>query len=504
MARSEEAIVEEDLVPGTTVGEYVVGEKLGEGAFGKVFRAVHPLIGKLAAIKVLSTRYAADPQVVSRFVSEARAVNQIAHKNIIDIFSFGRLPDGRHYFIMELLEGAPLDELLQHRGHLTPEEAIPLLRGLGRALDAAHAKGIVHRDLKPANVFICHDEDGPGTPKLLDFGIAKLFTEERPTEHKTRTGAPIGTPYYMSPEQCQAAAIDHRTDIYAFGVMCFQLLSGRLPFTGENYVEILVKHIQTEPPRLSSVAESLSPAFDEPILAMMAKDPDSRPASLALAVQSLEKAAEAAGLAVSLGLSGSGPLIPPTDSQVERLEAAMNHPGLASTYLSHRDSIDAKPKKMSPIAMVFAFVAVAALLGGGLSAWQRSAKTAASPRAAVVTPPAQVALPTAEIPPPEVVPPPPELVKLRFEGSPEGARVLDESGAELGTLPFELEREASAEPLVVRIEAERHQSQSQTLSLERDITLQVALQAEKQPRRETSRVRRAPRKPHRDDIEEAF
>jgi serine/threonine-protein kinase len=189
-----------DLQPGQQVGEYVVDGKLGEGGFGAVFKGTHPLIGKQVAIKVLNRQFSSNPQMVSRFISEARAVNQIRHRNIIDIFSFGSLADGRQYYVMELLAGVPLDNYLEQRGRLTLAEAIPILRSVARALDAAHAKGIAHRDLKPENIYIAQDDDGTPFPKLLDFGIAKLLSGDAPHQHKTRTGAPMGTPYYMSPE----------------------------------------------------------------------------------------------------------------------------------------------------------------------------------------------------------------------------------------------------------------------------------------------------------------
>src|SRR5688572_12034772 len=215
---------DQDLDAGQTVGEYVIDDKLGEGGFGAVFKATHPLIGKQVAIKVLFRQYSANPQMVSRFISEARAVNQIRHKNIIDIFSFGQLPDGRHYYVMEYLQGVTLDEHLGMRGRLTMGDALPILRQLARALDAAHAKGIAHRDLKPENIFIAAGDDEV-YPKLLDFGIAKLLVDGK-RQHKTRTGAPIGTPYYMSPERCRGRDVDHRTDIYSFGILAYQMLTG--------------------------------------------------------------------------------------------------------------------------------------------------------------------------------------------------------------------------------------------------------------------------------------
>ncbi len=289
-----------DLQPGQKVGEYVIEAKAGEGGFGTVYRASHPLIGKIAAIKVLNRQYSSDPEMVSRFVAEARAVNQIRHRNIIDIFAFGALEDGRHYYVMEFLEGAPLDEHLDQGGALPLAEAIPILRAVARALDAAHAKGIAHRDLKPENIFLAHESDGAVFPKLLDFGIAKLLgSTAGGAMHKTRTGAPIGTPYYMSPEQCRGRDVDHRTDIYAFGVVAYKLLTGVVPFDGDDYMDILLKQIGEEPIPPSTLNAALSPAIDEAIAWMMKKDPAARPPNLITAMRALEEAAVAAGVAVA-------------------------------------------------------------------------------------------------------------------------------------------------------------------------------------------------------------
>ncbi len=295
--------IDQELVPGDVVGEYRIEGKLGEGGFGTVYSAVHPLIGKKAALKMLHRQYSTNPQMVSRFIAEARAVNQIRHRNIIDIFSFGALPDGRQYYLMELLDGSPFDEYLKRKGRLPPEQALPILRTVARALDAAHAAGIAHRDLKPENIFLCFDEDGAVIPKLLDFGIAKLLSTTS-GGHKTRTGAPMGTPAYMSPEQCRGQNIDHRTDIYAFGVLCHQVLTGRLPFDGDAVMDILVKHMTAPPPRASQHNPELKPELDAPIAHMLAKEPGDRPATLGAAVEELYDAARRAGYSVGGAASG--------------------------------------------------------------------------------------------------------------------------------------------------------------------------------------------------------
>ncbi len=325
----------EDLPAGAVVSEYRIERLIGEGSFGKVYAAVHPVIGKFAAVKVLSVEYAHKPQFVSRFVEEARAVNLIRHRNIVDIFGFGSLPDGRPYFVMELLEGLPLGDYLKQRGRMPIGEAIPVLRKVARALGAAHAAGIAHRDLKPDNVFLTFDEDGICFPKLLDFGIAKLMGSSA-AGHRTATGTPMGTPLYMSPEQCKGENVDHRTDIYAFGMVVHEVLTGRLPFDVKNVAEIMVAHLSQQPSPMSSAAPDLPPALDGPVLQMLAKDPQDRPQQIVAGLEALAEAARQAGLAVPSAvpsdLSGhlaappagspeaaTGPTVPVTGSMVDGL-----------------------------------------------------------------------------------------------------------------------------------------------------------------------------------------
>ncbi|MGC4067733.1 MAG: serine/threonine-protein kinase [Polyangiaceae bacterium] len=284
-----------DLVPGDVVGEYVVIRRLGEGGFGTVYEAMHPVIGKRAAVKVLHATYSADESMTSRFVAEARAVNQIRHKNIVDIFSFGDLSDGRHYYVMELLEGVPLDAYLEKRGRLPVEEALPILHAIAKALSAAHEAGIAHRDLKPENVILELDSDGFVHPKLLDFGMAKLLKSGAMQIHKTRSGAPIGSPRYMSPEQCRGVEVDSRTDVYAFGCMAYRMLAGVTPFDASTALELMMAHVSSPPSPPSSHTPELSPLFDEPILRMLEKQPDSRPQTLLLAYATLREAATKQG-----------------------------------------------------------------------------------------------------------------------------------------------------------------------------------------------------------------
>jgi serine/threonine-protein kinase len=390
--------VDPDIAAGAIIGEYRIESKLGEGGFGAVYKAIHPLIGKSAAIKVLNRTYSSNPQMVSRFIAEARAVNQIRHRNIIDIFAFGALPDGRQYYLMELLEGSTFDGWLDKHGRLPVDQAIPILRAVARALDAAHAKGIAHRDLKPENIFLCFEEDHVVQPKLLDFGIAKLMTDGT-SGHKTRTGTPMGTPMYMSPEQCRGQNVDHRTDVYSFGVLVFQVLTGKLPFDGEAVMDILVKHMTQPAPKPSSVAD-LSPELDAPILHMMEKSPDARPQTIGAAVDELQAAAVRAGFSVPAvaalamgGAASSGAATATTAPNITPMSSATpggSTSGAAPPHLTPSQLMElaqaktlagseasvapeaATPKKKSAVGMVVAgVVVVAALAAAGVFAVTR-------------------------------------------------------------------------------------------------------------------------------------
>ena len=198
---------------------------LGEGGMGAVYSATHPVIGKQAAIKVLSRSLCAEPAAVERFQLEARAVNQIRHPNIVDVFSIGKLHDGRSYFVMEWLQGCTLEARI-HSGRMMLGEAAAILEQVCDALEAAHEKQIVHRDLKPENVFLVAVRGNRQLVKLLDFGIAKLAPGDMLRSTKPRTGVVMGTPAYMSPEQARGKSVDHRTDIYALGGMAYHMVLG--------------------------------------------------------------------------------------------------------------------------------------------------------------------------------------------------------------------------------------------------------------------------------------
>jgi serine/threonine-protein kinase len=275
-----------DLPEGMEVGEYRVLRKIGEGGMGAVYAAVHPVIGKRVAIKVLAPHIAKHPELVRRFVDEARAVNKIGHPNIVDIFSFGWLPDQRHYFAMEYLEGQNLTDRMK-AGPIAIDEARRLLGQICSALEAAHQTGIVHRDLKPDNIWVAQPRHGESFAKLLDFGIAKLLGDGDAGAH-TVTGAIMGTPAYMAPEQCRGVGVGPRADVYALGVILYEMFTGRTPFQG-SFVELITQHLSDMPAPPSRHAP-IAPALERLILSCLEKDPEKRPASPAALRQQLEAA----------------------------------------------------------------------------------------------------------------------------------------------------------------------------------------------------------------------
>jgi len=264
--------LKKELAPGTRCGDYEIETKIGEGAMGAVYRAIHPTIGKHVAIKVMSQRLFDEPDAHKRFVTEARALSAIRHPGIVDIFGIGRLPDGRTFLTMQWLEGENLGARLK-RGPLAMSEALDIIRQVARALEAAHAKDIVHRDLKPENVFlqIINDEL---FVKLLDFGLAKASHKDVAV---TRSGQILGTPLYMSPEQCRSKGVDHRTDIYALGCLSYELLCGRVPFQHDNAAELIAAHLNAEPPSPRSLRPDLPLVLERLLRNMVAKLPDDRP-----------------------------------------------------------------------------------------------------------------------------------------------------------------------------------------------------------------------------------
>jgi serine/threonine-protein kinase len=275
-------VVTQDLriSPGDLIADYQVTGRLGEGGMGTVYAGVQPVIGKQVAIKVLLREFASNAEVVNRFIQEARAANQARSRYIVDIFSFGELNDGRHYFVMEQLDGKSLREVLNEKKVLSFDDGNAILRGMAKGLHAAHEKGIIHRDIKPENIMVLEEEDGTLTAKILDFGIAKLQGNMANPDFATKTGAAMGTPFYMSPEQCRGVDVDHRTDIYAVGIIMFEMFAGELPFKANSYIELVNKHLFASPPELRTLNPEASAQLEAFTMRCIAKNPDERPQSM--------------------------------------------------------------------------------------------------------------------------------------------------------------------------------------------------------------------------------
>lgn len=290
---------DDELEAGTGVGEYVVERFLGAGAMGEVYAGIQPVIGKKVAIKVLKREVAATSDGAERFKREAKAANQIDHPNVIDVFSFGRLDDGRLYLVMDLVEGRSLRKAIT-AGPLPLPIALDVLGQIASALDAAHAKGVVHRDLKPDNVMLSGGPDSSAQKVfVLDFGLAKLLTPDGvdpKTSMLTGQGVWLGTPGYMAPEQWSADGAIPASDRYALGVMSFELLAGALPFEAKSLPQMMEQHFRAKVPALSQRGAIALPAAFDPIVARaMAKDPDARFATATEMVDALRAAAGSRG-----------------------------------------------------------------------------------------------------------------------------------------------------------------------------------------------------------------
>ncbi|NVB82015.1 MAG: protein kinase [Kofleriaceae bacterium] len=269
---------EQRLGAGTRIGEYTIERFIGAGAMGEVYAGRHPVIGKRVALKVLRHELASSAEAAERFIREARAVNQIEHENVIDVFAFGRLDDGRLYLVMDLVEGKSLRAHLVD-GPLDLAAALDILDVIAAALDAAHAKGVVHRDLKPDNIVLSNAT--PPKIFVLDFGIAKLVSNASEGGSAgpgtlTGQGTWLGTPSYMAPEQWSADGAGPASDRYALGVIAFELLAGAPPFSASSAPGMMEQHFRAKVPALASRGASVPAAIDDVLERALAKEPDAR------------------------------------------------------------------------------------------------------------------------------------------------------------------------------------------------------------------------------------
>jgi serine/threonine-protein kinase len=497
---------------GQAIGSYQIVALLGEGGMGAVYLGEHQHIARKAAIKVLLPEFSANQQIVARFFNEARATSLIRHPGIVDILDCSILPDGNAYIVMEHLVGESLGAHLRRAGRLAPTRALFLARHIADALAAAHNQKIVHRDLKPDNVFVMSGSEAAPI-KILDFGIAKLMhTSSREGSYKTRTGSIMGTPVYMSPEQCRGAgAIDHRTDIYSLGCIIFEMIAGRPPFTFEGFGELIQAHLSTPPPRLRSLDPTVPAAVDALCDRLLSKTPDGRPQTMRDLIAELDAVIAAAPGAAASGRVADRPVaaIP-----VARTVApTIDRPATADRVRAQTTLGSASSEKISVVtdtddALVPAARSAKPLLAGvgvlavaGVALWfglrppgndaivAKPAPGPTAPPAPAPTPVPPTPTPTTTssgttptptpIPTPTPTPtpaPPTRKVKVVITSEPPGADVcLAKNRLWLGKTKFEWSTEKSTRAAKLLIRKHGYRGQELTVAADRDATKQVTL-----------------------------
>jgi len=292
------ATVVDPLVGHTLDDKYRLEEKLGIGGMGTVYRARHLLIDRPVAVKVLNQRFVEDEAARTRFRREARAAGRLQHANAVTVTDFGESHDGYVYLVMELLEGRTLREVLAKEAPLDVARSVSLMLQIAGAVAAAHEAGIIHRDLKPANIFIVQRADVPAVVKVLDFGIAKLAAESLDEDEAmalTQVGAMIGTPRYMSPEQCDGLDLTPAADVYSLGCILYEMLTGTVPFSGSTPLAIAMKQISDTPRSPREFVSTIPVPLERVVLHTLEKRPENRPANAAEFSKELLETAERLG-----------------------------------------------------------------------------------------------------------------------------------------------------------------------------------------------------------------
>lgn len=326
-----------DLV-GKKLDVYEILSMLGAGGMGEVYEARHTLIGRRCAIKVLHSVLEANEELLARMIREAQAASSIGHPNIVEVYDFRQAPTGSHYMVMELLEGKSLEDILDENGLLDVQPALVILTHVLSALKAAHAKKIVHRDLKPDNVFITKTKRGGYEPKILDFGISKFTNPADENLRLTKTGAVMGSPYYMSPEQASGKAdIDGRADLWACGVMLFEMLTAEVPFEGNNYNEVIANILLKKPPRLAELRQNIPAPIQQIIDRALAKNRQERYADAAEMMADVMTAVESES--VEVGGLRIDPQQP--DPEPKALDESWNGEAIADAGGDTRDDEEA-------------------------------------------------------------------------------------------------------------------------------------------------------------------
>ncbi|MDB4990166.1 MAG: Serine/threonine protein kinase PrkC, regulator of stationary phase [Myxococcaceae bacterium] len=444
-----EAGPSKDVLLGTLVdGRYRIDAQIGEGGMGVVYKATHIALNKTLALKILRGEVAKEPEAVQRFMQEAQAATSIGHENIIDIHDSGQLPDGTAYFVMEFLSGHPLNDMIKRGGSIPTRDALHILRQIASALGAAHARGIVHRDLKPDNVFLVKRGELDNFVKVLDFGIAKVGTSKN---RLTRTGMVFGTPHYMSPEQAAGQGVDARTDIYALGVIMYEMFTGRVPFDADTFMGVLTKHMFEKPaPMSDGNSERQLGALEQITMRALEKKPENRYESMDALVADLDRVS-GGGRPRSVGAQRpsaelADALEPRSKSELhleQQQQADAQHP--STSYSEPVLPIGPRwPWFLGGAAALVAIVGLALALRGGSPTPVAPPPLAGLP---AVTPPP--VLPNSESKPrPSHEPAPlPKPAHISLRSEPSGAEIVID-GAIVGRTPAALPRPEAGERTV--------------------------------------------------------
>ena len=373
-----------DPLLGTTVdGRYEVMDVLGEGGMGHVYEVRHVALDRRFAMKILRRDLARDEELASRFIQEAKATASVRHPNVVEITDFGKMPDGVPYFVMELLVGETLGHVIKTGGPIPSKRAVRIVKQVAGALAAAHAAGIVHRDLKPDNIFLVGGLAGGSASddvRVVDFGAAKIVGSSR----VTRQGIVFGTPHYMSPEQASGQPVDHRADLYALGIIMYEMFTGRVPFEADTYMGVLTQHMFVQPLRPSQISPAARElgALEEITMVCLAKKPEDR-------YPSMDGLSAALDEVVQVRSDGRVQIAPALDGRPSRAPASLRYRMADEleppTLEEMRVAIDSvlPPKRVVPWGWI---AGVAGVIVAGLGAWAVVGRTGSAGSAETAAP----------------------------------------------------------------------------------------------------------------------